>query len=391
MPMHWGKVLNSDKLRANNLTHARFDPESKQPGFKYTTVQVKKHATPKKNICVIGTGAAAYQFIKTYRQHNQQDAIKVFGREPHAFYNRVMLPHYIAGSIAWERLQKTDETELSKLNIELHANTSINHIHCASNTLYTSEGKDYQYDELILATGSSPVVPPLYKNNFKHVYSLRHRGDADNILLHVAQGKKAVVVGGGLLGLELCASLLEHNMKVTLLNRGNLLMSKQLDQTASNLLHKQLTSTGVEVMLNQQIKNIFASTAHKLEIVLEDNNSMETDILIFAIGTMPNVQLAAAAGLRTSTGVVVNEHMQTSAYNIFAIGEIAEFKGHMVGITPAAEQQAKVAACYLAGDHASIYKGSISQNILKFPGIVLCAVGDTKPNMAEGAFRRLLC
>ncbi len=125
LPMHWGKQLENDLNRANNLTFTRVDPQSKEPDFKYTTVSVTKYQKPKEKIVVIGAGAAAFRFIQNYREHNESDSIHVFSKEPDPFYNRVLLPEYVTEELTWDQLLKIKEAGLGKLKINLHTSLSI--------------------------------------------------------------------------------------------------------------------------------------------------------------------------------------------------------------------------------------------------------------------------
>jgi ferredoxin-nitrate reductase len=181
-------------------------------------------------------------------------------------------------------------------------------------------------------------------------------------------------VGGGLLGLELAASLRELNVKVTVIQRISRFMDRQLDQLGSDLLHQEIADRGIEIFYNDEVQSFYGS--EKIEAVrLKSGRKIDCDVAVFAIGTSPNVELAKACGLEVNRGVVVNDYLQTSDPAIFAMGEIAQWRGEMWGITAAAEQQADVAAKYLAGDLASYYKGSLSMNILKMEGLNLCSLG----------------
>ncbi|MEL7535360.1 MAG: molybdopterin dinucleotide binding domain-containing protein, partial [Bacteroidota bacterium] len=156
LPMHWGKMLNQKFSRANNLTANRYDPVSKEPDYKYSTVEVTKFIKPKQKICIIGAGAAAYQFIKTYRSINKRDEIHVFSKEQHPFYNRVLLPEYISEHLHWEALEKLKKNELDKLRVKLYPNSTIEKLDREAKQIFDEQDNCYQYDILIGATGSRP-------------------------------------------------------------------------------------------------------------------------------------------------------------------------------------------------------------------------------------------
>ena len=156
LPMHWGKVLSGNGIRTNNMTTDLVDPKSKEPDFKYTTVAVAKYNKTPERLVVVGAGAAAIQFIRSYREKNTTDEIIVISKEIHPFYNRVLLPDYIAGSLTWEALQKTGKKEIEKHHIELITGVFLEKIDTVNKTILCSNGENIAYNKLILATGSRP-------------------------------------------------------------------------------------------------------------------------------------------------------------------------------------------------------------------------------------------
>jgi ferredoxin-nitrate reductase len=374
LPMHWGKILNNDLNRANNLTNNLVDPLSKEPDFKFSAVQVMRYQKPKQKIIVIGAGAGACGFVKSYRALNTEDEIVVFSKEDFPFYNRVMLPDYISGAQAWNQLVKMTDQEEYDYNITLHRGVSIEHLDRAAKTVTDSKGNLHHYDLLLMATGSRPAmlrdVPGL-----KGIFTMRSRVDADNFKNHVSADKgKVVIVGGGLLGIELAASLREVNVEVTVIQRISRLMDRQLDPLGSQLLHEELTDKGIDIYYNDEIER-FLGQQHIEGIRLKSGLQIDCQAIVIAIGTIPNIELARASGLECKRGVVVNEYLHTNDPDIFAIGEIAEFKGMLYGITAAAEQQAEIVARYLGGDISRYYEGSLLMNILKMHGTDLCSLG----------------
>ncbi len=159
LPMHWGKVLNNDFGRANNLTNDLVDPVSKEPDFKYCAVEVERYVKPKQKIIIIGAGAAAYRFVQSYRRQNETDELHVFSREADAFYNRVLLPEYVSEELTWEALEKLKEGELEKLDIRLHGGLGIALSTRKTKTATDDKGDTHSYDILILATGSRAFIP----------------------------------------------------------------------------------------------------------------------------------------------------------------------------------------------------------------------------------------
>ncbi len=374
LPMHWGKILNSDLNRANNLTNNLVDPKSKEPDFKFSAVQVKLYKKAKQKIIVVGAGAGACGFVKSYRALNTEDDIEVFSKEDFPFYNRVLLPDYISGVLPWHSLIKMSDDEETDHRITLHRGVSIEKIDKENKTVTDSNGVTHFYDVLLLATGSRAFmlkdVPKL-----KGIFTMRSRTDADDFKNHVdAERGRVIIVGGGLLGIELAASLVEVGVKVTIIQRISRLMDRQLDPLGSQLLHEELISKGIEIFYNDEIDR-FIGEKNISAVRLKSGLYINCQALVIAIGTIPNIEVGKAAGIDCKRGVLVDEYLRTSEKDVFAIGEIAEFKGFLYGITAAAEQQAEIVARFLCGDISKHYSGSLLMNILKMHGTDLCSLG----------------
>jgi ferredoxin-nitrate reductase len=381
LPMHWGKILASDLNRANNLTSKLIDPQSKEPDFKFSAVQVSRYQKPKQKIIVIGAGAGAFGFVKSYRALNADDEIVVFSKEAFPFYNRVMLPDYISGAQDWLQLIKMKDEEESTYKITLHRGVSIEHIDRKAKVVTDSKGEEHSYDVLLLATGSRPFmlkdIPDM-----KGIFTMRSRTDADSFKNHVDTSKgKVVIVGGGLLGIELAASLREVGVDVCIVQRISRLMDRQLDVLGSQLLHEELEEKGVDIYYNDELERFFGAESIN-GVKLKSGLQINCQAIVIAIGTVPNIELARACGLEHKRGVVVDEYLLTSDPDIYAVGEIAEFKGFLYGITAAAEQQAEIVARHLSGDISHYYEGSLLMNILKMHGTDLCSLGlpEAPPN-----------
>jgi len=232
----------------------------------------------------------------------------------------------------------------------------------------------HTYDVLIIATGSRAITlkdtPPL-----KGIFTMRSRADADSFKKHLDPSEgKVLILGGGILGIELAASLQEIGVEVVIVTRISRLMDRQLDPLGSQLLHEELTDKGIQVYYNDEIERFLGKKSVE-GIQLKSGLAINCQAVVVAIGTLPNSELAKASGLACKRGVLVNEYLQTSDPSVYAVGEIAEFNGFLYGITAAAEQQAHIVARYLSGDIAQYYKGSLLMNILKMHGTDVCSLG----------------
>jgi ferredoxin-nitrate reductase len=188
----------------------------KSPILNICAVNLKKYKKPFQRIVVVGAGAGAYGFVKSYRELNPDDEITIFSKENHPFYNRVMLPDYISGEQSWEQLVKMKDSEEPAYNIKMLRGVSIEKVDRVNKQVTDSRGVKTSYDVLLLATGSRASVFPKNVPSLPGIFTMRSRNDADNFKKHVPQGGHVVIVGGGLLGLEMAASLREIGMRITI-------------------------------------------------------------------------------------------------------------------------------------------------------------------------------
>ena len=399
LPMHWGKRLGSTLNRANNLTNALVDPRSKEPDFKFSAVDVVPYRKPVEKIIVIGAGSAGLGFINAYRALNTDDEIHVFSKEIHPFYNRVLLPDYISGAQSWDQLVKLREDQFAEAGILVHKGVGIVHIDRRAKVVTDTNGLDHQYDKIVLGTGSRAFLPKGIPR-LPGIFNMRSRLDADSLLPFLdqpdahygavaAEAPAAVIVGGGLLGLELAASLQQIGVRVTVIQRAGRFMERQLDPLASELLYLELLDRGIEVYFNEEVQT-FVGTDRVEGVRLNSGKCIACQVVVIAIGTVPNVELARETGLTCNRGVIVNDYLQTSDPAIFAAGEVAQWNGQMWGITLAAEQQAEVAARFIAGDISGPYRGSLAISLLKMEGLHLCSMGLTEVPANDGSYEEII-
>ncbi len=390
LPMHWGKILQFDQKRANNLTNSSVDPISKQPGFKFTAVQVTKFRKPSEKVIVVGAGAAAYRFINTYRKLVNEDEVHVFSKEIHPFYNRVLLPEYVNDNLVWGDLVKFKDDELSRLDISIHVGNSIEIINREAKTVTDVKGAIHSYDKLVLATGSRAFLPSDVPIHLPGVFTMRNRKDADDFKELIDPGTEVIIVGGGLLGIELAASLREVEVGVSIVQLSSRLMERQLDVLASTLLREKIEDLGIKVYTNDQVQELEQVDHQRITAKLKSGIHLQSRAVVYAIGTRPNIELARLADLSCGRGIKVNQFLQTSDPDIFAMGEIAEYDQRLNGITAAAEQQADCLAHYLSGDLTHNYQGSISMNILKVADFELCSLGMPEPPSTDANYQEIV-
>jgi ferredoxin-nitrate reductase len=402
LPMHWGKKLGGERGRANNVTSARVDPVSKEPDLKLAAVEVEKFvpvggAGGKRRIVIVGAGSAALAFVEAHRRYNTRDEIVMLGGESLPVYNRVMLPHYIDGSAAWETLVRANGETLNPNRVILHSNTLVSRIDRAAKVVVDARGRAFGYDVLVLATGSRPAVHydgPVPEHG---TFTLRSRRDADAIVAAArglaGESRHAVIHGGGLLAVELADALRHLGCSVTIVQRSDRLMGKQLDAAAAGHLAEEMALRGIDVRFCTSIVEVVGgdhATGVRLYTAGTGETTVACDLVVFATGTVPNKELAGAAGLDCDRGVWVNRFMQTSDPAIFAIGECAEFEGQTVGTTPGAEAHARALAEFLRGNEHAAYRQLVTANIVKVRGMSLAAAGTTDPPTEDASYETIV-
>jgi ferredoxin-nitrate reductase len=391
LPMHWGKIMNQDLGRANNLTSTLVDPVSKEPDFKFAAVQVRKHIKSFEKIVVVGAGAAAYRFIQSYRALNTTDEIVVFSKEKDPFYNRVLLPEYVNDSLPWEHLLKFRSGEFESLDVKLHVENEIVLMNRAQKYVIDKNGVKHSYDKLILATGSRANVPKEAPLHLPGIFTMRMRKDADNLKNYLKPDGQVLIIGGGLLGLELAASLREININISIVQLSSRLMERQIDNLGGQLLLDFVEEKDMRVYLNDQVQSVAPSGKdEELKVQLQSGKTLKVDAVVYAVGTRPNIEIAQESGIDCARGIVVNDYLQTNDPDVFAMGEIAEHRGKLLGITSAAEKQADVVARFIYGDVQSTYEGAVPMNILKFSDLDLCSIGIAEIPMNGQGYEEIL-
>jgi len=385
VPMHWGRTgtPHGDAGRANNVTSPRVDPRSQEPDFKYTAVAVRPVASAPRRVCVVGAGPAALEFVREYRRHNRHDRIRVLGAERELFYNRVLLVEYLAGRRSWPELQLTTPEELAELDLDLHRGTPVTAIDRDRQCVRVADGREYRYDRLVLATGSRARRLPDLPAQREGVVTLRNRADAHAAMALVTAESRVLIVGGGLLGLELAAALAGQVAAVTVMQNRSLLLGRQLDATGSEVLRDALVERGVRLAFNDRVAS-YTGAPRISGVRTEGGLILDCDLLLVAVGTAPNRELGSAAGLHTRRALVVNSHLQTSDPQIYALGDVAEHNGRLYGTTEHAQEQARVAARHATGDEWAAYADAPPYNVLKIPGTAVATVGLTAPGDGAG-------
>jgi nitrite reductase (NADH) large subunit len=303
--------------------------------------------------------------------------ITVFGAEPHANYNRILLSPVLSGEQTLDEIMLNDRDWYAANGITLHLGKTVITIDRVRRQVIAADGTSASYDRLLLATGSFPVILPVPGKDLPGVITYRDIADTDAMISAAKQYAHAVVIGGGLLGLEAANGLKARGMDVTVVHLMPWLMERQLDRTAANLLQKSLEAKGLDFRLEAKTEALIEGESGRVAAVkLAGGETLLADLVVMAVGIRPNVKLAQETGLHCDRGIVVNDTLQTFDPRIYAIGECVSHRGSTYGLVAPLFEMAKVCANHLAQLGIGRYVGSQTSTKLKVTGIDLFSAGD---------------
>jgi nitrite reductase (NADH) large subunit len=303
--------------------------------------------------------------------------VTVFGAEPHGTYNRILLSPVLAGDTSLAEIVTHPPAWYAAHGLTLHAGDPVVAIDRARRVVTARSGRTAAYDRLLLAPGSKPFVLPVPGKDLPGVVSFRDIADVDAMVTAAQRPGRAVVIGGGLLGLECAYGLKRRGMDVTVIHLMDRLMERQLDAAAAALLQQHLEAAGVRVLLTAQTEAILAGTDGRARAVrLKDGREMPADLVVMAAGIVPNLDLAKDAGLPCERGLLVNDTLQTFDPRIYAVGECVQHRKAVYGLVAPLYEQAAVCANHLAGHGTTRYAGSVTATRLKVTGVELFSAGN---------------
>ena len=334
-------------------------------------------ATPTQRLVVIGNGMAGCRAVEEVLARDPAAyRITIFGAEPRVNYNRIMLSPVLAGEKAFEDIVINDAGWYADNAITLVSGDPVVAIDRAAQTVTAASGRVEPYDRLLLATGSDPFIIPVPGADLPGVVTFRDLDDVDKMLRAAERGGQAVVIGGGLLGLEAAHGLSLRGMGVTVIHLMPTLMERQLDEAAGYLLKTELERRGQTILTGADTAEILGKNGHVAGVRLKDGREIAADLVVMAVGIRPATALAKAAGLAVERGVVVDDHMVTSDPAIMAVGECVQHRGACYGLVAPLWEMCRAladAACGLAGPG---FAGSVTSTKLKVSGIDLFSAGD---------------
>ncbi len=341
----------------------------------------------KRKLVLVGNGMAGVRCIEEIlKVAPNKFEITIFGKEQHLNYNRILLSSILAGDTDIQDIVLNDREWYEENGIKLHLNQAVTKIDSEQCLVYSDGGLVEKYDELILATGSLPFMLPLPGADKKGVITFRDIKDCEIMIEASRKYKKAIVIGGGLLGLEAARGLLNLSMEVSVVHIFDNLMERQLDPAASKMLQLELEGQGMRFLMEKQSEEILGEE-RVTGLKFKDGTVEEADLILMAVGIKPNVALAKEYGIEVNSGIVVNDFLETSVPSIYAVGECAEHRGSVYGLVSPLFEQGQVLAKRVCNLETLPYEGSIVHTKLKVSGVDVFSAGEFIDNANTRAIR----
>jgi nitrite reductase [NAD(P)H] large subunit len=326
-------------------------------------------------LVVVGNGMAGMACVEQILKHGPKFRITVFGDETHVNYNRVMLSSVLAGEKSADEIVIHTREWYTRNEIDLRVGVRILDVDPTHKSVIGDDGSTTPYDRLLIATGSSAWMPPIAGLDKDGVFAFRTLDDTRALLARATPETKAVVIGGGLLGLEAARGLQVHGCQVTVVHLMATLMERQLDPPGGQYLLTKMERLGVRVLLGRSTTAIVGK--HRVEgVEFSDGERLDADLVVVAAGIRPNADLGRKAGVTVKRGIVVNDYMETSSPDVFAVGECVEHRGVCYGLVAPLYEQGKVLAATITGHRGPTYTGTVQAATLKIMGVDVFSAGD---------------
>jgi nitrite reductase (NADH) large subunit len=352
------------------------------------------------HIVIIGNGIAGVTAARIIRENKPNVSISLYTNEKYVYYPRPRLYELLSEEVNPVDIFAFSPEWYQNRDLRIHLNTEVLGIEISSKALLLEDHSRVYYDRLLLANGSHPFIPPIKGVEKKGVFTLRSIDDSMAIKKYVSTKRNVVIIGGGLLGLELAVAICKLSHQVKVVERFPRLLPRQLDHDGAEILKELLERYGIEFILGVNILEILGEKEVS-GIVLDNGRILSCTLILVSAGIKPNVVLARTAGINVNKGVLVDKYMQTSVSDVYAAGDVTEFEGRIYGIIPAAIDQGKIAAMTMLGDNQYVYKGTTPSNMLKIVDIELMSIGITnleevkyeelkKMNKKQGIYKKLV-
>ncbi|MCF2136483.1 MAG: FAD-dependent oxidoreductase [Candidatus Thorarchaeota archaeon] len=334
---------------------------------------------------IIGNGVSAVTAVRELLKIDSTIEVEIFSDEPHGYYLRPKLIEFLGGRLDKDAIVQFGNDWYAQRGVAFHPST---HVEKIGNdlTVHASDGSGGQFDKILLATGARPFIPPIPGTDKMGMFALRTLNDATAIKNAVSPSSRVLIVGGGVLGIEIAAAVSNLGASPTVISNGGVLLPAQLDAPASALLVKRLDGMGVSIVFDYRCAEILGSEK-VTGVISTEGETLDGDVVIAATGVRPNMDVAKASGIPCGRGVTVDDHMQTGVKGIYASGDCSEWNGVCSGIIPSAIDTAKVAAHNMVTPGSRRYNGTVPTNTLKVAGIDLFSIGITSPTTDDYEIR----
>ena len=330
------------------------------------------------NIVIVGCGVAGITAATIIRRVDSEATISIYTDENYLYYPRPDLYSVLSGKNLPERIIALPREWYEKRNIKVYLNRKASRVDTAKHELTIDDGSKASYDKLLLANGAHPFLPPIKGTEKNGVFSLRSLEDAVKIRRYAEKARKAIIIGGGLLGLEFAVSLRKLGEEVDVVEIFPRLLPMQLDQDGASVFQTQIGALGINVVLGAKTVEIIGEKLVS-NILLDNGKTLSGDLVLFSAGVRCNTKLAEETGIKVEKGIVVDQYLKTSADDVYAAGDVAEFEGKTQGTILAAEQQARIAATNMMGKEKSLYNATMPSNTLSVEGLELTSMGLITP------------
>ncbi|MFN3598988.1 MAG: FAD-dependent oxidoreductase, partial [Aquificaceae bacterium] len=326
-------------------------------------------------ILILGNGMAAAALVEEITRLDSSANISVFGEERVLSYNRVHLSEVLSGKKLFSQIVINGWSYYEDRGVKVHLGRKAERIFPEKRSVITSDGRLLPYDKLVIATGGVPKIPPIRGVDKKGVFTFRNIGDVYNIMEFARVSKRAVVIGGGLLGVECAKALKDIGLEVYLVHLLDILMEQYIDSTASDMLKRALEGFGIKVLLSKRTEELLGDR-RVAGLRFSDGGEIQTHMVVIATGVEPRIELAKNSKIKVDKGVLVNDFLETSEQDIYAIGDCIQHRGKVYGLLAPIMEQVKVCSKNILYGNVERYKGSLNYALLKVAGLKLMSVGE---------------
>ncbi len=363
---------------------------------------------------IIGNSAAAVGAVEAIRRNDKGNSITIISDEPHHVYSRPLISYLLAGHTKEDKMYYRDKNFYKENNVETVFNKRVTGVDTKKKQVILDnkgqgargKGQAIEYDKLLIATGGTPFVPPIKGKDRKNVYTFTKWSDAEEIIKISKKVQKAVVIGAGMIGLKAIEGLNAIGIDVTVVELAPEVLSRALDKDASRIVQRKMEEAGVEVITNNEVVEITGKGNVATGVVLRDKKKIKCDLVIVAIGVIPNTGFLKESGIKITRGVVVDERMETNVKGVYAAGDVAEALNMLtnekmpIPIWPLAYRQGVIAGDNMSGG-SLVYKGGFPMNSIEFPGAPTISIGIIEPrgegyesiiknDAANGNYKRII-